>query len=309
LLLIEKIGDSMFLESYAFSDIFDNSARVYKYIDVRQHSSAMGAEVVHADLTALCDGGIAEFKDALLRHKMIYVRNQRLDDAAQLELTRRLGTPASDAYASDADPTELVTPVIKEADQRVPFVFGGGWHTDSAFLERPPAITVLRSVEVPPVGGDTMWANTALAYRALSPTMQELLAPLRVHMSSGSLVNNVTDLDQVSRGFSSPAVQMQAVNGTFHPLVRSHPDTGEKALYVSSGYAAGIQGMTNNESRVLIDFLLAHITQPPFTCRLKWENEMLALWNNRVCLHLAMNDYDGYRREMHRTMVRGEFPA
>jgi taurine dioxygenase len=202
-----------------------------------------------------------------------------------------------------------VQPVIKEADARSKAIFGGSWHTDSAFLERPPSISTLYSVEIPPYGGDTAWANTVLAYRMLSPTMQKLLAPLQVHMSAE--VNFLTQYRMTGAAipFSSEDARDQAFSGSYHPLVRTHPESGEKGLYVDESYAVGIKGLTSAESRPLLAFLAAHITQHAFTCRLKWEPQMLVLWDNRVCLHHASNDYDGFRREMYRTTVQGEVPA
>ena len=299
----------MFMETGPASDVFDNSARSYTHIEVRPHAAAMGAEIVGVRLASLSDAAVAEVKDALFRHKMVFLRAQDLTDDQQVEFTGRLGPLGVDPYASEDDPKNFINPVIKEADDRPPFVFGGGWHTDSAFMERPPAITTLRAVEAPPYGGDTLWANSALAYRALSPMMQRLLAKLRIHMSSKQVLAKYPDLHKVSKGYTNAEVEEQALVGSLHPLVRTHPVTGEKALYVSMGYAGKIDGMAQAESDTLVKFLLEHITQHAFTCRLKWEAGMFAMWDNRLCLHLAMNDYDGFRREMHRTMVKGEVPA
>ena len=299
----------MFMETGPASDVFDNSARSYSHMEVRPHAAAMGAELVGVDVARLSDAGIAELKDALFRHKMIFLRDQQLTDDQHLEFTSRLGPVGTDPYASPTDPQRFVTPVIKEADERPPFVFGGGWHTDSAFMAQPPAITTLRAVEVPPYGGDTLWANAALAYRALSRPMREFLAGQRIHMSSKVFLGKYPDLHEVSKGYTDGATKEQALVGTSHPLIRTHPETGEKAIYISMGYAPTIEGMTEAESLNLATFLFAHITQHAFTVRLKWEEGMLALWDNRLCLHVAMNDYDGYRREMHRTMVAGESPA
>jgi len=298
----------MYMDRLIPSDAFDNEARAYRHITARPYASSLGAEIVGVDVNTMGDEAVEELKDALYRHKMVFLRNQKLDDAQHLAFTRRIGTPTRDAYAQDDDP-ELVTPMIKRADQKLPNIFGGGWHVDSPFLPQPPAITILRSVEIPPFGGDTMFANAGLALRTLSPKMQEILAGLRVHMSSSAAVARTRALNSGTRGFASSDVASQASDGSYHPMVRTHPVTGEKVLYVSGGYSVGIEGMSEIESDLLLNFLMQHMLQHPFTCRLKWENDMLVLWDNRLCLHFAMNDYDGYRRAMHRSMVAGEVPA
>jgi taurine dioxygenase len=291
------------------SGAFDNHARPYRHIEARPIASAMGAEIVSADVRALTDDGFGEFCDALYRHKMIFVRGQELSHADHESFTRRFGAFGTDAYTKGVDGHPDVQPVIKEADNRSKAIFGGSWHTDSAFLERPPSISTLYSVEIPPFGGDTAWANTGLAYRMLSPAMQAVLAPLRVHMSAEVNFTTQVRLNKAAIPFSSDDAREQAFSGSFHPLVRTHPATGEKALYVDESYAVGIEGMTAAESRPILAFLAQHIPQHAFTCRLRWEPSMLVLWDNRLCLHHASNDYDGYRREMYRTTVQGEVPA
>jgi taurine dioxygenase len=288
---------------------FDNHARPYRHIEAKPLAAAMGAEIVGADIRKLGEEAFAEFCDALYHHKMVFVRRQALSHAEHEAFTRRFGAFGTDAYTAGVEGFPDVQPVIKEADERSKAVFGGSWHTDSAFLERPPSISTLYSVEVPPYGGDTAWANTVLAHRMLSPTMQKLLAPLKVHMSAE--VNFMTQFRLSGKAipFNSDEAREQAFSGSYHPIVRTHPESGEKGLYVDESYAVGIKGMTPAESRPLLAFLVTHITQHAFTCRLKWEPEMLVLWDNRVALHHASNDYDGFRREMYRTTVQGEVPA
>jgi len=198
-------------------------------------------------------------------------------------------------------------------------VFGSGWHTDSPFLANPPAISMLYAIDIPPFGGDTIWANTVLAYAMLSETMQRMLAPLRVRMSMARVLESAQTYGRVDesavgrlaalRGAALPDDVVRKVKGTAHPLVRTHPATGEKALYCDGSYAVGIEGLTEPESEALLRFLVAHMTQPAFTCRLRWEPRTFALWDNRICIHQAFNDYDGYRRELYRTTVAGEVPA
>ena len=173
--------------------------------------------------------------------------------------------------------------------------------------------------EVPPFGGDTIWANTELAYDTLSEVMKQVVAPLKVHMSASGVLSALAEMNSYSDTANPNRMTMgdiemdldqrPMIEGAFHPLVRTHPVTGKKALYVDYTYAKGIAGMTPLEAKALLDFLRLHITQSAFTCRLRWHNNTLAMWDNRSCLHQAFNDHDGFRREMYRTPVRGEVPV
>jgi taurine dioxygenase len=297
---------------------FDNHAKAYRHIEARPLAAAMGAEISGVQVNDLGDAAFAEVQDALFRHKMIFFRDQALSHADHEAFSLRFGPFAEDAYTKGVPGHVNVQPLIKEAETRTGWVFGSGWHTDSPFLPEPPAITILHGLDIPPYGGDTMWANSALAYATLSDTMQTMLAPLRVRMSmrdvlAGAQEHAPADDTPVGRlaalrGKELPADIVRKVKGAAHPLVRTHPATGEKALYCDSSYAIGIEGMTAAESRPLLDFLSAHITQPAFTCRLRWARGTLALWDNRLCVHQAFNDYDGCRRELYRTTVAGEVP-
>ena len=298
---------------------FDNHARDYAHIEARPLAAAMGAEIGGVDLAGLTDEQFEEIRDALFRHKMIYFRGQPIDHGAHEAFSARFGQFAEDAYTDGVASHRNVQPLVKEADERSGHIFGSGWHTDSPFLAEPPAITILRSIEVPPFGGDTMWANSALAYQTLSEGMKTLIAPLRVRMSmrevlASALVHATADESPVGRlaalrgQAELPEPVARKVEGAAHPLVRTHPVTGEKALYCDGSYAVGLEGLLDTEARPILDFLVAHMTQPALTCRLRWEPDMVALWDNRLCIHQAFNDYDGYRRELYRTTIAGERP-
>jgi taurine dioxygenase len=202
-----------------------------------------------------------------------------------------------------------VHPIIKEANEVTPSLFGGGWHTDSPFLPEPPSVTTLRQLEGPPYGGDTAWANMALAFRHLSPTYRDMLRPLRVHMSAANNYATQNKLRGEAIQFGDQDKHAQGMRGSYHPLVRTHPFTGEESLYVCDTYAVGIEGMTTHEARPIIEYLVQHATQQAFTCRLRWQPGMVAMWDNRATMHLGPNDYDGFRREMYRTTTAGEKPV
>jgi alpha-ketoglutarate-dependent taurine dioxygenase len=299
---------------------FDNKARPYEHIVVEELAAAMGAEVKGVDLAAVTDDQFAEIQHALFRHKMIFFRDQQISHADHESFSLRFGEFADDAYTKGVEGHVNVQPVIKEADAAVAMIFGSGWHTDSAFLPRPPAISMLFGVDIPPYGGDTIWANSALAHAMLSDTMRAVIEGLRVRMSMRRVLSaaqqymepNDTALGRLAAtrdgGPLDPAIARK-VEGTAHPLVRTHPVTGEKALYCDKTYAVGIEGMTEAESEPLLTFLSDHVTQPAFTCRLRWSPGTFALWDNRLCVHQAFNDHDGYRREMYRTTVAGDVPS
>jgi taurine dioxygenase len=299
---------------------FDNSVAPGGTIEVRPLAAAMGAEICGVDVRRLSEGQFEEVRQALFRHKMIFFRNQKLTHPEQEAFSLGFGPFAEDAYTSGVPGHRDVHPLIKEADDRSKMVFGSGWHTDSPFLPEPPSVTILRSVEIPPYGGDTIWANSALAYRTLSETYRRMIAPLKVRFS---LRNVLSSAQAAVETRDSPIGRLAAtrnaeklsdemlrkIEGSAHPMVRTHPVTGEKALYVDEAYAVGIEGMSEEEARPILGFLAAYIVQHAFTCRLRWEANMLIAWDNRLCVHQAFNDYDGYRREMYRTTVAGERPA
>ena len=269
---------------------FDNHAVRYSHIQAKPLAAAMGAQISGVDLARVSDEQFAEIRHALFRHKMIYFLGQKLTHGEQEQFSLRFGPFAVDAYTQGVPGHRHVRPLIKEADDASNMVFGEGWRTDSPFLPEPPSITILRSVQVPPFGGDTMWANSALAYRMLSSAYRRMIQDQRVRFS---LREDLT----------------RKITGNTHPLIRTHPATGEKALYVDTSYAIGIEDMLPEESAPIIRFLGEHITQPAFTCRLRWEPDMVALWDTRLCVYQDYNDYQGYRRELYRTTVVGEKPA
>ncbi len=300
--------------------MFDNSARPTKHIEVLPLAAAMGAEIRGVDLANLSDDQFAEIEAALFRHKMIYFRDQRMSHGDHEAFSLRFGPFAEDAYTSGVPGHRNVHPLIKEADDQSKAIFGGGWHTDSPFLTQPPAITSLRSVEIPPFGGDTIWCNSALAYAALSPAYKRMIDGLRVQFSMKQVLHNaqvaaelrdnpIGRLAATKDLAELPEDIQRKLKGNLHPLVRTHPRTGEKALYVDDAYAVGLEGMDEAEAEPILQFLVRHITQPAFTCRLRWEVDMMVLWDNRLVVHQAFNDYFGHRRELYRVTVAGETPS
>ena len=296
-------------------EYFDDNINGYTAIRTLPLASAMGAEILDVDISNISDEQFEQVKDALFRYKMIYFRGQtNMNIEDQEALTLKFGDFGTDAYTNGIEGHPNVQRLIKEASTVVDWIFGDGWHTDSPFLEKPPAVSLLQSLDIPPYGGDTWWTNAELAYDLLSDKMKEVISGLKVHMSAAWVLQNVTKAKPVMNDLSVGEIeltmdQQKMVKGNFHPLVRTHPVTGKKSLYCDCSYSMGIEGMTQEESKPLLDFLGWHVTREEFNCRLRWEPNMLVIWDNRLCLHKAFNDYDGYRREMIRTIVDGEIPA
>ena len=246
---------------------------------------------------------------ALADHSVLFVRDQHLTPEEQVELTRRFGAVLRVPYISPLADHPDVIAVLKEADEQNISTFGGTWHSDFSFLDEPPSLTLLYALEVPDVGGDTLWSSQYAAYDSLSGGMRRLLDPLRAVQTAwphGTKGPGTTAA--VSRSVVMTRNDPSADREVVHPVVRVHPVTGRKALFVNPVYTQRFEDMTAEESRPVLEYLFDHATKAEFTCRLRWAPGTLAIWDNRCLLHLAINDYDGSRRLMHRTTAAGELP-
>lgn len=274
-------------------------------LTVTRASGSCGAELSGLDFgSAPDDRSIAELRAAWLDHGVLFLRDAPLSPRDFLAFAGRLGTPVEYPFVRGLDGFPQITPVIKEPEERINF--GGVWHSDTAYLERPPMATILIAREVPPAGGDTMFADCRAAYEALSDGLRATLDGLRAVNSSKKADASKTREDrQKERGAVTNAEVLEAT----HPVVRTHPETGRKALYVNLGHTTRFEGWTEAESKPLLDFLFAHITKPEFTCRFRWAPGSIALWDNRAVQHYPVNDYHGHRREMHRITLQGDVPA
>ena len=207
-----------------------------------------------------------------------------------------------------ADHPDVVA-VLKEPDERNISTFGGTWHSDFSFLDAPPSLTLLYALEVPEFGGDTLWSSQYAAYDTLSTGMKRLLDPLKAVQTAWPHGTNGPDTSDVSRSVVMTRNDPSADREVVHPVVRVHPVTGRPALFVNPVYTQRFEDMTTEESRPLLQHLFDHATKAEFTCRLHWTRGTVAIWDNRCLLHLAINDYDGSRRLLHRTTVAGEPPV
>ena len=273
-------------------------------LETRPLSSALGAEIFGVDLgEPLDDGTVRALRVALLEHVVIFFRDQELSPPQLLALAERFGEVVEYPLIKGLPECPLVLPVIKEPEERANF--GGVWHSDTAYLERPAMASLLYALETPPAGGDTMFANMYQAYETLSEGMRRLLDRLSAVNVAGKAVALQTRKEMYSK--RATAADVEAVS-TVHPVVRTHPETGRKSLYVNLAHTLRFEGMTEAESAPLLDYLFAWQVQPEFTCRFRWRPGSLAFWDNRASQHYPLNDYHGYRRVMHRVTLMGDRP-
>ena len=240
-------------------------------------------------------------------HLVIALPRQQLDLDRLEAFTDELGGRDVTPYVTPVDERPYVIRVIKEPSDEL--TFANAWHTDLSYLDAPPAYTVLHAHDVPDAGGDTMGANQYLAYATLPDSVRQQIDGLQATHSAGFAYGTGGYLEAVAGKSSmtvAPSADAYAVET--HPLVIRHPRTGRRALYANSVYTTGIEGMDADEARSLLARLTAHATHPNFTCRLRWEPEMLAIWDNNATQHFAVNDYPGVRRELFRTSVKGTAP-
>ena len=281
----------------------DNAApRHYRHIEVRRIAGAFGAEVRGVDVARpLEEEVVAEVRQAFLDHLVIFLREQKLTPQQLLAFAQRFGQPIEYPQLKGLPECPLVTPVIKLEHERVNF--GGVWHSDTAYLERPPMASMLYAIETPPYGGDTIFATQYLAYETLSEGLKRILAGLIGINSSTKAEVSRTREDRLREA----GAEHKALIGE-HPVVRTHAETERKALYVNVGHTTHFKGFTEQESAPLLDYLFTHQVKPEFTCRFHWEPGSLAFWDNRCTQHNPVNDYHGYRRVMHRVTLAGDPP-
>ncbi len=245
-------------------------------------SPGLGVVVTGLDLASGSDDGLrATVCELVTRHHVVALEAQHLPPDRHVEIGRWFGDPLVHPHLPAIDGHPEILRVHKEPDDEA--TFGGEyWHADITFLSPPASVSLLQSLVLPPVGGDTLFANQHKAFEQLSPAFRSMLEGLNaVHVYPGR---------------SEDEANVSAV----HPVVRPHPETGRPALYVNPAFVTRFVGMTEAESRPLLEQLFAHQVQPEFTCRVRWTAGMLLLWDNRSVLHYAMNDYFGHQRTLQR---------
>jgi taurine dioxygenase len=275
----------------------------YETIEVRPVGGALGAEIHGVDLsTDLPDRQFSEIREVFRDNGVIFFRDQKLTPEQHIAFAERWAPITINRFFTNVEGHPKIALVLKEPDQKKNI--GGGWHTDHTYDIEPAMGSILYAHEVPQSGGDTMFASMYAAYETLSDGLKQTLNGLRARHSSrhifGSARAERKD-DTVGRIKNPELAKQDAV----HPVVITHPLSGRKSLYVNPTFTLGFEGWTDAESKPLLDYLYAHASQPSFTCQFHWQPGSIAFWDNRATWHLAVNDYQGQRRLMHRITVEG----
>jgi alpha-ketoglutarate-dependent taurine dioxygenase len=278
------------------------TGRTYRHIEVQPVAGSLGAEVRGVNVAAVAGGEvISEIRQALLDHLVVFFRDQKLTPQEQLAFAQQFGEPMEYPQLRGLPECPLITPVLKLEHERINF--GGVWHSDTTYLTRPPMASMLYALEIPPYGGDTLFANQYQAYETLSDGLRKMLDGLTAINSSTKADASKTREERLR----DAGVEMKVLVGE-HPVVRTHPETGRRALYVNIGHTTHFKGWTEEESAPLLAFLWHHQVRPEFTCRFRWQPGSIAFWDNRCVQHNAVNDYQGFRRVMHRVTLAGDAP-
>lgn len=273
-------------------------------LQVRRIAGALGAEITGVDLSRpLAEGVLAAIRRAWLEHLVIFFRDQPLAPEAYMAFARRLGEPIEYPFVKGIAGFAQIIEVKKLEHETANF--GGVWHSDTAYLDTPPMASMLLAREVPPYGGDTLFANMVLAFESLSEGLRKMLEGLKAVNSSAKADVTKTREDRIRSDGREAAPRAYVAE---HPVVRTHPETGRKALYVNVAHTVRFAGMTEEESAPLLEYLFRHQIRPEFTCRFAWRPGSIALWDNRCAQHNPVNDYHGHRRLMHRITLAGDRP-
>ncbi len=277
---------------------------------LRGLSGALGAEIHGLDLSRPLSG---DDREALLgafhRYGVLCIRDQKLTHESHIALAKVFGEPDVHPIAKGMEEHPEIIEVRKPAGESA--FFGTDWHTDNSFFERPSSVTVLYGVEIPPVGGDTVYASMERAWDLLSEPLKQFLLPLRAVHSAREAYDPKTTGDAKYNG--EAAIQYVYSDAIYeeveHPVVRTHPVTGRKSLYVNPMFTDRIVGLSKPESEGLLSMLYAVSTRPELTCRVRWEPGTVTIWDNRWLQHYAIDDYADYERLMYRVTLTGERPA
>ena len=282
----------------------------YKRIDVKPIAGALGAEILGVDIAGGVDQETQdEIYRAWLDNNVIFFRDQSIAPAQQIEFARRFGEIHRHLFNKALDDHPEITEIFKTPELKSNA--GGRWHSDQMYTPVPAKATMLYSREIPEGRGDTMFSNMYLAFETLSEGMKASLQGMKA-VHNGDSRNHPSGKTRTERVAEGTIHMAQIDPGdaqtiSSHPVVRTHPETGRKLLYIG-GHTERFDDWTEAESKPLLDYLKAHATRPEFTCRFHWTDNAMAMWDNRCCQHFAINDYDGYQRRLHKIMIKGDAP-
>ena len=286
----------------------------YRRIEVKPIAGALGAEIGGVDLARLDDETFKEIEAAWLEHLVVFFRRQSITPEQQIAFAKRFGDIHHHPFMKGMEEHPDILEIIKEEGDTK--AFGEVWHTDQMFNPKPAKATMLYAKETPDAGGDTMFANMYLAYATLSEPMKALLEGVKTwNVGDRKKLSQTKEIAAPREGRYTGNQKMAAklrdpgelVTEAAHPLVRTHPETGRKTIYISN-HTQTLDGFKDAEARPIIDFLRTHAVEPEFTCRFRWEVGSMAIWDNRCTQHRALNDYPGKRRRMHRITIAGDVP-
>ena len=281
----------------------------YRSIGVAPLAGALGAEISGVNLVTLQDDAVwKEILRAFVEYSVLVFRDQPLSPADLMRVGSRFGAPSYYPFVVGMPEFPYITEIVKEPSESRNF--GGAWHSDSSYLAQPPLGTLLHAVECPTHGGDTLFTSTSAAYDALSEGMKKLVGSLTgVFSAELKYGGGRTQMHKSIGAMKIHDTDKGAKIGAEHPIVRTHPDSGRKALYLSRSHTVHFKGMTEEESKPVMDYLIAHQVRPEFTCRVRWAPGTLTVWDNRCTQHNAVNDYHGQRRRMRRLTVGAQTPG
>lgn len=273
-------------------------------LTVSPSGQSCGATVTGVDLSGeLTAKLIADIRAAWLQHKVLAFAGQQMDDDALERFTIAMGGFGEDPFFAPMKGRQNIAAILREADETSP-LFAENWHSDWSFLAEPPSGTCLLAVDIPPTGGDTLFANQIAAFNALTPERQEFLRALTAIHSAQLAYAPDGSYGEKDTGRSMDIRPDESARATqTHSLVQRHPETGEEALYSTLGYIIGIEGMDQADAIALLSELAQWQSRDEFVYRHRWEPDMLVMWDNRSVLHKATGGYEGHRRELHRTTI------
>lgn len=273
-------------------------------IEVRPSGACCGASVKGIDLgKSLAPDEIAAIRRLWLEHRVISFPEQFLDDDALERFTLEMGGFGQDPFFDPIKGRSNIAAILREADETSP-LFAENWHTDWSFLSTPPAGTCLSAIDIPPVGGDTLFADQIAAFGALPQDKKDRLSQLTAVHSARNAYSPEGAYGKDDKGRSMAIRADESAHETrTHPLVRAHPETGEQGIFSCVGYIVGIEGMAETEAFAFLMELLQWQTRGEFVYRHEWEPGMLVMWDNRSVLHRATGGYEGHRRKLHRTTI------
>lgn len=274
-------------------------------LEVRPLSRAVGAEILGINLLEpLSDAQIAEIRKIWLQNSVVFFREQPLEPGAFQAFAQRFGDIIEYPFVKGLPDFPLIVPVLKLPHET--HNFGGVWHTDTTYLQEPPMATMLIARELPPVGGDTLFASNYAAFEGLSPALQDTLRTLKGVNSSAKAAVTHSREDRLA---DSATDKGRSELNSEHPVVRTHPETGREAIYVNPGHTVRFAGWTESESAPLLNYLFVQQVKPEYTCRFVWRPGSIAFWDNRCALHNPINDYHGHKRLLHRITLKGDKPT